>query len=143
MTTTTTSTTQKKSFEFNGVIRRTIGFVIAIPALIGAGYAIAWNPQIGKLVEGMGGIIPLILAIAAVIITVLAFFWPKRWPEGLRKVSILVALVAAWFGRDALSAILSNGWSLLLLFGVVAGLGILWLITAYDLIGKLMKRADR
>lgn len=127
----------------SGVIRRTIGFILAAVVLFGGGYWVAWTPSVGTLIEGMGGIFPLMLAVVAISITIMAIFWPRRFNEWGRRIAIIVALVAAWFGREAIGSVLSNGWSLLLLLGVVVALVLLWLLTAYDVVGKLLHRTNR
>jgi Fe2+ transport system protein B len=144
MTATTSAAPAPKKW-FTGVVRRSIGFVVAAPALVTAGYVLAWNKKyIEPLLANMGGILPFALAVVALVLAVLAIFWPTdKWPEGWRRAVIIASLVAAWFGRDAFAGIVNSGWSLLLVFGTLVLLGILWIFTAYDIIGKLRKQTDR
>lgn len=111
-------------------IRRTFGLLLAITMTAAVTTYANWNMKsIAAFINASGGIWFLLAVLVGVSLVIfVGWFWPRRWPQGIRTAILIAAAVTGWLfgGDEAREAILGAPW---LSLGIIVGaILVVWLI---------------
>lgn len=113
------------------MLRRSLGFVLTVIAILFAGYQLAWHRD---EIDRLGGLSGLLGAVGLVAFGLLAVFWRDAWGSTGRRWVTAGALVSFLFGGEFIRNALEEApfVTLAWVVGIALVLGVLYFLTVVD-----------